>query len=435
MNDFIGRYIALLYAITDAPEEFQEAAALFLISAAAGLKWVFRSIPETPIFTNKHQNRGKTLNLWIIIMGITRITRKSTGVISHVEDILKDIFGEQPFLSKDFTPEYLVKELANKTLGFETYCIWIRDEISGFFEQLRRRDSYMTTADAVLSTIYDGFDYIKGTITRGKESILRPYLTCFLASTEFLPTLFQKLQIRLGFLNRFIFVIGKRKARKPLRVRSLTESERSEAEHLKEFLKALINKRHTTVMTMSEDAKQRYDVFEMQIENRLETENLGIKEGYWGNLPNFTIRLSCLYRLSRMTVEEIRNHREDTLSVDLQDVERAIEYVWKVWGWFEEVIEVMLSGKSTETRRLRDKSKEFIVSMLKDEDLVEGSNIVEVTSNETGASDPTIYNALRELRDERVVCSPKYKFYKLKEDCKNCESHSICGSSNKDSIE
>jgi hypothetical protein len=429
--DFVNNYITLLSRVTDAPREFQEAAALFLISAVAGLKWVFHSLPDSSIFSNKYQDQGKPLNIWFIIIGVSRITRKTTGVLRHIEDLLKEIMGDRFLLSKTFTPEFLVKEMSDKTRDHETHCAWVSDEIAWFFHQLRKKSSYMTSIDAILSTIYDGMTYTRGTIERLKEVILNPYLTCFLASTNYLPTLFHKMHIRLGFLNRFIFVRGSRKERKPLRIRPLTESERADSESLKDFVTALANKRHTTVMVMSEDVKQKYDSFEEEIEERLETEDLGIKEGYWGNLPNFAIRLSCIFRVSRMTAKEIKNHHQSTLSVESQDVERAIEYVWKIWSWFEEVVDIMQSS-STNTAKQRVDSKAFIINLLRDKSLVKNSKIIEITTNAIGVSAATVYNARFELLREKVLCSSKYGFIKLKEICEKCDYVDDCSSLYKD---
>jgi len=114
-QDFVSKYVRLLSGITDAPREFQETAALFLLSTAVGRKWVFQSLPETAIFSDKIGTTGKLLNLWFIIIGKSRITRKSSGVMSRVEEIAKKIFGEQLLISEAFTPESLIKEMSEKS--------------------------------------------------------------------------------------------------------------------------------------------------------------------------------------------------------------------------------------------------------------------------------------------------------------------------------
>jgi len=145
--------------------------------------------------------------------------------------MLERVFGRRKSLTEAFTPEAFIEQMSKMSEHSpsgetETVCCWVSDEISWFFQLLKKRDSYMTSADAFLSKIYDGATYSRGTIGRGKETIWNPYLTCLLASTDYLPTLFDELQIRLGFMNRFIFIKGESKQRKPLRTEPLEEDER-----------------------------------------------------------------------------------------------------------------------------------------------------------------------------------------------------------------
>lgn len=416
--DFVSRYVKLLSAITDAPEEFQEAAALFLISTAVGRRWIFKSLPDTAIFGDNAGTTGKLLNLWFIIIGKSRITRKSSGVISHVEEISKKVFGEKRIISEAFTPESLIKELSEKSEPFgtqklETTCYWISDEIAWFFQHLKKRNSYMKAADAFLSKIYDGNTYRRTTIGRGKEIIWNPYLTCLLASTDYLPTLFDELQIRLGFMNRFIYVVAERKKRKPLRTEPLTEEEKKETHDVEDFLKALTQRTSVTMMEMTSEAKQVYDSFEEEIEKRIETEDLGIKERYCGQLPNLAIRLSCLYRFSRMRPEEIRKYSNPVLTVEKQDVEKAIDYATKTWAWFEKVIEIMQT-KPARKMRSRDRVKFAVIDFLKDE---KERHFDEIQSHihqmRVRCSQATLYNALGDLVGEDKIVRTKFGFYKI----------------------
>ena len=114
--DFVSRYVSLLSKITDAPKEFQAAAALFLLSTATGSKWTFRSIPDTSIFGISDENSGRLLNLWFILMGKSRITRKSSGVMKHVEDLVKKVFRKEHTLTEAFTPESLIEQMSKMSV-------------------------------------------------------------------------------------------------------------------------------------------------------------------------------------------------------------------------------------------------------------------------------------------------------------------------------
>jgi len=91
---------------------------------------------------------------------------------------------------------------------------------------------------------------------------------------------------------------------------------------------------------MHSKANDLYVRFEDYIDDWIEKGNLGLKEGYLGNLPNFVIRLACLYRLSRMTIEEIQNYERPFLEVEEEDMKRAIDYSKKIWNWFETMMQI-----------------------------------------------------------------------------------------------
>jgi DNA-binding transcriptional ArsR family regulator len=416
--DFVSKYVDLLSKITDAPSEFQEAAALFLLSTAVGRKWVFRSIPEASIFSEDSKICGRLLNFWFILIGKSRITRKTSGVMSHVSEILQKIFGKPHMISEAFTPESLVEQMS-KMSEFsmsgerETACSWTADEIAWFFQQLRKKDSYMVSAEALLSKIYDGSTYSRSTISRGIETILNPYLTCLLASTEYLPALFDEAQVRFGFLNRFIFVLAHRKERKQLRTELLTEEEKQEAKDIESFLKNLAERDLITILEMSNEAKRAYDSFEEQIEKQIAEENLDIKEGYCGQLPNLVVRLSCLYRISRMKTEEIKVYSNPVLVVEVQDVQRSIDYVQKAWGWFEIVLEIMQSGEKTRSPLPIENAKTVIMEFLS-EGVERHVNVMKTYVIErTGVSQATFYNALRLLLDAGKVVRTRPDYYRI----------------------
>jgi hypothetical protein len=198
----------------------------------------------------------------------------------------------------------------------------------------------MLTADTVLSRLYDGRDYERTTIGRGSEKIPNPYLTVLLASTEYLPSLFSEGLLRQGFLNRFIYVVVKKSRRKPLRITLGNETEEN-ARRLLEWLKALHHQSNVVELEFSPEAKNLYDEYEVAVEKRIENEELGLKEGYYGNLPNFLIRLASIFRISRLTHDELQNNRLSSLIIREDDFHRALEYVGQIWKWFEEVVQLM----------------------------------------------------------------------------------------------
>lgn len=345
-------------------------------------------------------------------------------MIKHVQELLNQTIVGQKALPKSFTPEALIKEMSRATErtpnGLETHCYWIKDEIAGFFKQLKRKESYMTEADDILSSVYDGTTTSRGTITRGMEIVKNPYLTCLLASTDYLPALFDELQLRLGFLNRFIFVIGKRKQRKEIRTEDLSIEEESRNEEIKKFLQAIANKTTVTTLEMSDEAKQIYNNFEKQIDDKIDQEDLGVKEGYYGQLPNLVIRLSCLYRMSQLSAQEVGNPNLATLIVEKQDVERAITYVGKVWEWFKAVIGIM---NLVETKKLPkvEQAKPAILELLDDGKEHHWRSIVKFVDELVEVKQANVYVALGRLEQEGKIEKTRPGHYKIKAPAANTQ--------------
>jgi hypothetical protein len=415
-KDFVTKYVEILARITDAPNEYQEAGMLFLLSTAVGRNWTFKSIPDAGIFNEQKGSKGKLLNLWFIILGKSRISRKSSGVLKHIQDLLNAISLSDTELTKSFTPEFLIKEMATKTkdkAGVEvTECYWIKDEVAGFFKRLKKPNSYIMDLDDQLSSIYDGTTVSRGTIGREKEIVVNPYLTCFLASTDFLPTLFDELQVRLGFLNRFIYVFGTKRSRKELRTNDLNDVEKRRINEIKAFLYALSNVDEAISMEMTEDAKEVYNSFEGSIDSKIEKEKLDLKEGYCGQLPNLVARLSCLFRISRLEIADI-GKLKTTVKVEKQDVKRAMQYSNKAWSWFEQTLEMMQSSSDKKLPAI-EQAKQTILELLEDRKEHHYREIIRYVDECVGVKSANTYKAINSLVDEGKIVKTKPGYYRLK---------------------
>jgi len=242
-------------------------------------------------------------------------------------------------LPVDFTPERLVSIMSEKYSRErdETRAIWINDEVSGFFEDLKKK-RYMSSADVLLCHLYDGRGHIRSTLARGDEIIKKPYLTVFVASTEILPKFFDEIMIRQGFLNRFLYLYGEYEEWKPLR-RTLSQDEVEEAKSLEEWLKAL-NQSSVIMLDFNAEAWKFYQEFERKIDEKIRSENLGLKEGYFGNYPDFLLKLACIHRISRMSIEEFENPPPITV-VGVSDLKWAFDFLRKVDSSFDKVLEIM----------------------------------------------------------------------------------------------
>lgn len=356
--DFISEYKRLVREITDTPDDFIEASALFLISTFAGRKFAIYTTPEIQIYRDEHG--GKLLNVWFIFLGKTRVSRKST-IIDKVEQYIEEIAPEIA-LPKDFTPESLISELAERTINGVTHVAWVHDEVSQFFEALKKKD-YMASTDALLSRIYDGRDYFRSTVSRGREVVKRPYLTVLVASTDVLPTYFSELHIRQGFLNRFLYIVPERGKLQPLKFNT-SDTVREEFRELGDnWLKELYHMTDSIVVDLSGEAKKQYYEFESWIDQKILNEDLGIREGFYGNLPNSLLKLAALYRISRMSPAELQNPKY-LLPVEEEDVTRALTFLKKAEKWFNNVIRLMKTSTQRKNVIVDEGDLEYIVSII-----------------------------------------------------------------------
>ena len=114
-QDFIETWIELLDNLTDANRELKEAAGLFVLSSLVGHKAVIPVTTDAKIFSEGMNMTGKRLNLWFLIIGKSRWSRKST-VSAYAEDYLRVLMGDEYILSTIATPEALIEELSENNL-------------------------------------------------------------------------------------------------------------------------------------------------------------------------------------------------------------------------------------------------------------------------------------------------------------------------------
>jgi len=271
----------------------------------------------------------------------------------------------------------------------------------------------MASIEALLSKLYDGRTFSRTTRASGLDLIRNPYLTVFLASTPYLPRLFQTGQVQFGFLNRFIFIKVEKKKRKPLRTTSLNDDESRMKTEIEDFLKALHERKNPVHLEMNPEAKNLYDVYESIVEDKIQHGNLGIKEGYMGQLPNLVVRLSCIYLISRLSIREVQHPELSPLIVEKNDVEKAIAYAGKAWQWFGEVIELMQKEKKTKPVK-EDQAKPAIIDFLEDEKAHHWKEIAEYVDKTVGVKQANVYKALNRLVSEGEVVKVKRGYYRLK---------------------
>jgi hypothetical protein len=223
VDDFVNSWVRFLDHLTDAHWLIKEITALFLISTITFNRWTFLDLSRaTAIMDDEPDNLigGFFFNLWIIILGKSRIARKTT-VIRLVKQMMRKISytlyvptgdGDETeainmLLPHEFNPASFVFEMQQHDVDGYCYASWVDDEVSRFYEQMASA-TYMAGIAPALSRLYEPLDdYVRSTIARGRESIDRSYLTILTASTFHLPQHFTEAEIMQGFLNRFMFIL------------------------------------------------------------------------------------------------------------------------------------------------------------------------------------------------------------------------------------
>lgn len=128
---------------TDVPDLLKEIAVLTAISGVVGKRALIFYEPKVKVFTSSTksdvQPSGMYLNIYTMVIGESRVTRKST-VLNFLKDLIEAVNGDL-LIAQIFTPEALLEELREKErlltkqgVSKEVQAIWLVDEAARFFE-------------------------------------------------------------------------------------------------------------------------------------------------------------------------------------------------------------------------------------------------------------------------------------------------------------
>lgn len=360
IEDFVEFYIKTMNMRTDAHRDYKEAMALYLISTLA--MWKFKLLDMRELSVYDESLDYLPLNCWFMFIGRSRLARKST-VVNIGKKILDGITDERlvtntrikpkqsyqvnALLPDSFTPEALVGCLQDRcweyfsgagSIGERTHATWVNDEVSSFWSKLAKQD-YMSGTPEILAKIYDCPRYYKAsTQRRGQESVRYPYLTICTASTEVLPKFFDEIQLRQGFLNRYFFIMDKK--RKMERSKLVNFDKRMNS--IRTWLTALYNVKAPITMIVLPKVQDKIDKFEEGINDLIMNTDLGIEEGYVSNLPNYLRKLAGLFRISRISYDKLEHYRShpDTLGIEMEDYDRGMKTLNSIRKDFTKVLEL-----------------------------------------------------------------------------------------------
>jgi len=159
---------------------------------------------------------------------------------------------------------------------------------------------------------------------------------------------FTRSMVDLGFLNRFLFVMPQKTELRKKAFRSPNQSEREEIALMQGFMGTLYSTPRFVMVQLSDEARITYDEYEVRVERNVMEKRISVgKRSYYSVTPDFIIKIAALYRIGRLKTDEIRAFGDPSvidlprIEVQLEDLERAIRFVEKCYGWYEEIVDQM----------------------------------------------------------------------------------------------
>jgi len=368
--DFIETLIKVLDKITDANRPLKEAAALFAISSLVGHRAIIPS-KALPNFFAGNTVSGTELNEWFLIIGPTGLSRKST-VANKVKEYLRAVLGGKYSVPDIFTPEGLIDTLKDNN-GF---LPWTMDEFGIILEMIQKKQ-YMGELTGLLQKLYDGTPIVLRTRIRGTIDIPNPYATAFLCTNFYAvkEKLIREEMIHHGFLSRLLliwdegienFIPMSENILTPNNIPDISVSPDPDMEKLliwgKKILELDVN---SITLIPAQDTLEKMKNIEIKLHEIMKESDeveRGVKERYAPHLW----KLAGLYRISRMTVEELEERKKSGKSIapiEEEDLNRAGTFLLKVDKSFNRLLEEM---KKAEIAKAKLESIEDLVNIVKE---------------------------------------------------------------------
>lgn len=290
---YVRRYIMWASGRTDAAWDYHEAAALTLLATCSSN--LRAHLPPYP--------RGLGTNLYVLLLGNTTSSRKSTAIGLARAGILEGVL-EDSILPDRLTPEAFV-ERVGKRQG--KACTWVIDEFGGVLADIHHR-SFMQALREILLTVYGGSDYryarrtkrgAGGEMKEDEAVIRKPNLSVLAGCT---PAIFRTLQrgdIEDGLLPRFAIVYPNRKPpRKP--IWQAPENAESERRELTRWL-ADVNgyNEQKPPIEFAPDALRTLDAFGADVEDYATRHVDSVSTVMFQRLPPMAIKVAMLTALGR----------------------------------------------------------------------------------------------------------------------------------------
>jgi hypothetical protein len=326
-RDLIDLCYEYLSESTDSPSIFNLATSYWLASTLLG---------RYARLVTAYATRGIAPNLWIMLIGPSRISRKTT-VTRLVREVVEELAPEL-LTAESFTPEALYELFSYLHDGDS--IAWVRDEFNMFFIMLKKK--YMFGVREVLNLLYMGLSERRK--LRDKEfRIPRLYVT-ILGNLPSPPHIYiTDIDFYSGFMNRFLLVYAtEREKRYPLV--HISDKAQSLRKELIEGYRQFLEDYGDSIMTVSPDSSaiSMLDEYDYRVEEELkalERENpTTLWKLYLAETPQFLLKMSILRRIARPPISP------GIVVVEAQDVQKAMDDLQRFLDVAKLVVEDVETG-------------------------------------------------------------------------------------------
>jgi len=354
-NNWINHYIEHAKKCTDAPWDYHEAHAIFLLSLASqGLKLTLQSMPG-----------GMRGNLYLIFYGVSSKMRKSTAM-SIARDVLERAFGGCR-LPENFTPGGLEEAIAERAAQPQGLDV---DEFHGVLDKMHHQ-TYMAGTRSFLLTLYaeEDWDYIRRARGKQKDNVsIRESHLCIAGNvTPAISNRLKDVDIEDGFMARFgvIMPTTKPPRRRLIDLHKNDDGERTQVAAGLREIRCRCDKLNGVKgnATISMDGLRLLDAYQEELENK-QPDHQDTTAIMLERIADMAIKLSMLIALGRDD-----GFAKRCLKITEPDVRCALAMARK---WSQWSIKFARSLHSSDTDRqidmiirwLRDKGGEMTRTMV-----------------------------------------------------------------------
>lgn len=353
-NDtFVTRYKDWAIQATDAIPDFHDLSAFIALSAIVA--------NSVRLHTS---NSILVPNLWGLILGDSTLSRKTTAMRMAVMDILMTI-DQELILATDGSAEGLLTGLTernNKT------SVFYRDEVSGFFESINRRD-YLAGLPETLTHLYDVPPVYTRRLRKEVIRIESPIFIFFGGGVR--DRVYESLReeyVLSGFLPRFLVVSGDTDYDSLKRTGPPSNAGQQA---------------HAQLISQMADLKEMYatDVptniggERVMFPPRITAEPTQAAWGHYGDiedkmlrtakessipdlaLPTFERMSRSLFKMSLIIAAQRQQPKDNKIVVEKRDVETA---AWYIQRWGDCTIDLILNAGKRASERALDKIIQII---------------------------------------------------------------------------